>query len=90
MPSVVKTRGLAIAGLIVLAVLALTTVKGDISLGTAGARAGILLVVLSVLDRVAVPIGKLLIGEPAGPRQSPGAQPDGGETTVTAEAQPNA
>lgn len=77
-------RWLATLGLVVLGGIALGLVRGSYDVGVAGQRAALLLVVLAVVDRLLVPVAKLLIGEPQ--RETPpaaGGSPAGGDVTAS-------
>ncbi len=71
MPAPLRSRFLAALGLALVAMLCVQLLRGSITLPTAATRAVALVVVLVLVDRVVVPIGRLLIGDP---------RPDGEET----------
>lgn len=60
----VRHRALAIIGLVLLVPLGIGLLRDSLTLETAGTRAAILLVVLAVIDRVGVPIIKMIVGDP--------------------------
>jgi hypothetical protein len=60
----VRHRALAIIGLVLLVPLGIGLLRDSLTLETAGMRAGILLVALAVIDRVGVPIVKMIVGDP--------------------------
>jgi hypothetical protein len=75
-PAPVKNRAVALVGLLLLIPLGVGLVRDSLTLETAGIRAAILLVILTVIDRVLVPIVVMIIGEPrperrAAPRDTP-------------------
>jgi hypothetical protein len=61
----VKTRLLALFGLVMMLPIGLGLVRGDLGLDQAGMRTAVLLVVLAIVDRVVVPIVRTLVGPPA-------------------------
>lgn len=63
MPAPVRTPALAIIGLILLVPLVIAMMQGSIAIDAAAMRAAILLVVLAVVDRVVLPLARLLIGD---------------------------
>ncbi len=63
MPAPVRTPALAIIGLILLIPLVIAMMQGSIAIDAAATRAAILLVVLAVIDRVVLPVARLLIGD---------------------------
>jgi hypothetical protein len=71
----VKTRAVAIVGLLLLIPIGLGLVRDSLTLETAGLRAGILLVVLTVIDRVVVPIVRMIVGDPQPDRRRTPADP---------------
>ncbi|MCU0271820.1 MAG: hypothetical protein MUE34_01165 [Acidimicrobiales bacterium] len=60
-----KTRLLALFGLVMMLPIGLGLVRGDLGLDQAGMRTAVLLVVLAIVDRVVVPIVRTLVGPPA-------------------------
>jgi hypothetical protein len=71
----VRTRAVAIIGLVLLIPIGLGLIRDSLTLETAGIRAGILLVVLTVIDRVGVPIVRMVVGDPAPERRRAPADP---------------
>lgn len=65
MPAPVKTRLLAIFGLVMMLPIGLGLVRGDLGLDQAGVRTAVLLFVLAIADRVVVPLVRELVGPPA-------------------------
>jgi hypothetical protein len=61
----VKTRLLALFGLVMMLPIGLGLVRGDLGIDQAGMRTAVLLVVLAIVDRVVVPIVRTLVGPPA-------------------------
>lgn len=60
-----KTRLLALFGLVMMLPIGLGLVRGDLGIDEAGMRTAVLLVVLAIVDRVVVPIVRTLVGPPA-------------------------
>lgn len=75
MPAALRSRFLAALGLVLVAFLCVQLLRGSITLSAAAARAIALVVVLSVVDRVAVPVGRALLGDP------PAAEASGEDAT---------
>jgi hypothetical protein len=71
----VRTRAVAVIGLLLLIPIGLGLVRDSLTLETAGLRAGILLVVLTVVDRVGVPIVRMIVGDPRPDRRGTPADP---------------
>jgi hypothetical protein len=65
----------AVIGLLLLIPIGLGLVRDSLTLETAGLRAGILLVVLTVVDRVGVPILRMIVGDPQPDRRGAPADP---------------
>ena len=63
---------LGVVGLLAVAVVALGLLQGRLTVVQAGQRALVVLVVLVAVDRVLVPVARLLVG----PRQEPEPDPD--------------
>jgi hypothetical protein len=70
MPTPVKTRAVAVVGLLLLIPIGLGLVRDSLTLETAGLRAGVLLVILTVVDRVGVPIVRMMVGDPTPDRRT--------------------
>ena len=70
MPAPVRHRAVALIGLLLMIPLGLGLVRNSLTLETAGIRAGILLVILTVIDRVLVPIVVMMIGDPKPDRRA--------------------
>jgi hypothetical protein len=62
MPSPVRHPALAVVGLAVIALLCVQLLRGAVTLETAAQRALLTVVVLAVTDRVAIPLGRALLG----------------------------
>jgi hypothetical protein len=60
----VRHRALAIIGLVLLVPLGVGLLRDSLTLEVAGMRAALLLGVLAVIDRVGVPIVKMIVGDP--------------------------
>jgi hypothetical protein len=80
MPSPLKSRPLAILGMLGLLPLALGLVRGTLTLEAAGLRAAVLLGVLMAVERLVLPFRTLLADEAPNGRRSddrpaPGAPP---------------
>jgi hypothetical protein len=58
-----RSRPLAIVGLLVVGVVALALVRGRLTIGEAALRVGLGLAVLLLLDRLLLPIAQALIGD---------------------------
>jgi hypothetical protein len=61
----VRTRLLALFGLVMMLPIGLGLLRGDLGVDQAGMRTAVLLVVLAIVDRVVVPIVRDLVGPPA-------------------------
>lgn len=74
-----QSTGLALVGLLAVAVVALALLQGRLDVVQAGERAAVVLVVLLVADRLLLPIGRALVGEPArrAVPDRPGGSPQG-------------
>ena len=59
-----KHRAVALIGLVLLVPIALGLVRGSISLEEAGIRALVLIVGLSLVERLVLPLAKLAVGDP--------------------------
>ena len=66
----VRHRVVALIGLVLLIPIGVGLLRDSLTLETAGIRAGILLVVLAVIDRVVVPIVKVIVGDPRPERRA--------------------
>jgi len=75
MPSPVRHPALAAVGLAVVALLCVQLLRGAVTLETAAQRALLTVVVLAVTDRIAIPIGRALLG-PARPEETDTAPAD--------------
>lgn len=60
-----SSPGLALVGLLGIAVVALGLLNGTLTVAQAGGRAGVVLVVLVGVDRMVMPFARALVGEPA-------------------------
>ena len=60
----VRSRVLAVVGLLVLAVLAVQLVQGALTVPEAALRVLVAMVVLALVDRVALPVARDLVGAP--------------------------
>ena len=60
----VQSRGLAVVGLLAVAVVALGLVQGELTVPQAGARIGVAVLVLAAVDRRVLPVARLLVGQP--------------------------
>jgi hypothetical protein len=69
-PTPVRHRGLALVGLVLLVPLAVGLLRDSLTPETAGIRAAILLAALMVVDRVALPIAQMLVGDPKPDRRA--------------------
>ena len=68
----VHSRGLALVGLLAVAVVALGLLQGSLTVPQAGTRMGIAVLALVAVDRLVLPVFRLLVGEPArAPRPVP-------------------
>jgi len=62
MPSPVRHPALAAVGLVVIALLCIQLLRSAVTLEVAAQRALLVVVVLAVVDRVAVPVGRAMLG----------------------------
>jgi hypothetical protein len=60
----VKTKGVALLGLVCMVPIALGLMRSTLTLDEAAQRAIVLLVVLAVVDRLVVPLAASLLGPP--------------------------
>ena len=60
----VQSPGLAVVGLLAVAVVALGLLQGELTVAQAGARIGIAVLVLAAVDRLVLPVARLLVGQP--------------------------
>jgi hypothetical protein len=72
MPAPVKHPALAVIGLLVISFLCLQLLRQTITLPTAAGRAVVTVLVLAVVDRLLVPIGRALVATPG--RTEPGGE----------------
>ena len=72
MPAPVKHPALAVIGLAVIAFLCLGLLRNTITLPTAAGRAVVTVLVLAVVDRLLVPIGRALVSTPGRPEAGAG------------------
>jgi len=61
----VQSRGLALVGMVAVAVAALGLLHRTLTIAQAASRIGVVLVVLVVVDRMVLPFARALVGEPA-------------------------
>ena len=60
----VQSRGLALVGLLAVAVVALGLVQGELTVAQGAARIGLAVLVLVAVDRLVLPVARLLVGHP--------------------------
>lgn len=67
---VLRSRWLAVVGLVVVGVVALALLQSRLTVPEAAVRVGIALLALLVVDRVLLPFARALVGEPRPPEPS--------------------
>lgn len=70
----VQSLGVAMVGMVAVAVVALGLLDGTLTIAQAGGRIGVVLAVLVAVDRMVLPFARALVGEPA--RKGGTAPPD--------------
>lgn len=70
-----QSSGLALVGLLAVAVVALGLLHGTLTVAQAGGRVGVVLAVLVAVDRMVLPFARALVGEPARRVDEPPADP---------------
>ncbi len=70
----VQSLGVALVGMVAVAVVALGLLNGTLTIAQAGGRIGVVLAVLVAVDRLVLPFARALVGEPA--RRGHDAAPD--------------
>ncbi len=69
MRSLVKTRALGLAGLLGLALIAVAMLRGTLDLVAAAQRGAVLLGIVLLVEHLALPVARALVGAPAGPQE---------------------
>lgn len=67
----VRSPHVALLGLLGLALIAVMMLRGELDLLQAGQRAGVLLGVVLVLERLVLPVCRALVGPPGAPGEQP-------------------
>ena len=73
MRPLVTTRPVALAGLAGLAVIAVAMLRGTLDLVQAAQRGAVLLAVVLVVEHLALPVARALVGSPQEPDEPPQA-----------------
>ena len=73
MRPLVTTRPVALAGLAGLAVIAVGMLRGTLDLVQAAQRGAVLLAVVLVVEHLALPVARALVGSPQEPEEPPPA-----------------
>lgn len=68
---VLRTRWLAVVGLVAVGVVALQMLRGHLSVTEAAVRVGLALLALLVVDRLLLPFARALVGDPRPPEDPP-------------------
>ena len=71
----VQSPVLALVGLLALGVVALDLLQGGLTVAQAGTRAAVVLGVLVVVDRLVLPLARMLVGAPARAEQGESRTP---------------
>ena len=61
--SPIRSRGLAIAGLLLLVPIVVMMVQGSLTIEAAAWRAALLLVALAVVEHIVLPVARLIVGD---------------------------
>ena len=75
MRGLVRTPAAGALGALGLAVIAVLLLRGQLLLADAALRAGVLLAAVVVVERVVLPVARLLVGGPQQEREQPEAGP---------------